>query len=318
MMKRYQIFVSSTFVDLRHERDEVIRAILATDNIPVGMELLGAADESQWKVITSHIDQSDYYVVVLAHRYGSLTPEGISYTEKEYDYAVSKDVPVYGFVIAPAASWPPPMIDQDSRTRKRLEAFKAKVQDRWVSYWANSGALALAVTNALSRAIRDKPRPGWIRASEASEAQSLLTLQAENQRLSELAAPFATFDALALSMRKKKTPIEVFHDTSNIVMQCEPHSLLNAYYVLCVGLKSAHEQAMSTSDIGSFWALQFGPTTEDRRSSYRLSQNGAAKILLDLESLDLIQERDGRWWLTDHGQAFARYLRRRSIAGGEA
>ena len=33
-------------------------------------------------------------------RYGSTAEDGISYTEKEYDYAVDQGVPVLGFVIA--------------------------------------------------------------------------------------------------------------------------------------------------------------------------------------------------------------------------
>jgi hypothetical protein len=36
----------------------------------------------QWKIITDAIDVSDYYVLIVGHRYGSLTNKGISYTEK--------------------------------------------------------------------------------------------------------------------------------------------------------------------------------------------------------------------------------------------
>ena len=90
MNPKYQIFVSSTYDDLKKERDEVIKAILEMGHIPVGMEMFSAADEEQWKIITRQIDQSDYYVVIVAHRYGSVTSEGLSYTEKEYDYAVQR------------------------------------------------------------------------------------------------------------------------------------------------------------------------------------------------------------------------------------
>jgi hypothetical protein len=33
--------------------------------------MFNAADEEQWPIISRHIDESDYYVVVVAHRYGS-------------------------------------------------------------------------------------------------------------------------------------------------------------------------------------------------------------------------------------------------------
>jgi len=38
------------------------------------MEQFSPADKEQWKIIQRQIDQSDYYVVLIAHRYGSTTP----------------------------------------------------------------------------------------------------------------------------------------------------------------------------------------------------------------------------------------------------
>ena len=102
---KYQIFISSTYQDLKEERDQVIKACLEMGHIPVGMEMFNAADEEQWKIITRHIDESDYYVVIVAQRYGS-TVDGISYTEKEYDYAVQQGVPALGFIINDSAPWP--------------------------------------------------------------------------------------------------------------------------------------------------------------------------------------------------------------------
>jgi hypothetical protein len=97
--KRYQVFVSSTFTDLKEERDGVIRALLEMDCIPAGMELFPAIDEEQFEFIKKVIDDCDYYIIIVAARYGSsISPEGISYTEKEYDYAVSRKIPVLAFL----------------------------------------------------------------------------------------------------------------------------------------------------------------------------------------------------------------------------
>jgi Domain of unknown function (DUF4062) len=127
MNVKYQIFISSTYEDLKDERDEVIKACLNMGYIPVGMEMFNAADEGQWKVISRTIDQCDYYAVIVAHRYGSTTPEGISFTEKEYDYAVAQGVPVLGFVIDPKARWPNEWIDKDPMCVQALQSFKSKV-----------------------------------------------------------------------------------------------------------------------------------------------------------------------------------------------
>ncbi|WP_446810720.1 DUF4062 domain-containing protein [Methylomonas sp. 2BW1-5-20] len=84
MAKKYQVFISSTYDDLKEEREQVIKAVLEMGHIPVGMEMFSAADEEQWKIIARQIDDVDYYAVICAHRYGSVTDEGIGYTEKEY------------------------------------------------------------------------------------------------------------------------------------------------------------------------------------------------------------------------------------------
>ena len=92
------MFVSSTYDDLREERAVVQRALLQLDCLPVGMELFPAADDETLAFIKSQIDDADYYVVVVAGRYGSTAPDGLSFTEKEYDYALERKKPTIGFV----------------------------------------------------------------------------------------------------------------------------------------------------------------------------------------------------------------------------
>ena len=93
LKKRYQVFISSTFADLADERRHVMETILKCDCFPAGMEMFPALDMEQFTYIKSIIDDSDYYILIIAGRYGTLTSDGISYTEKEYDYAVEKASP---------------------------------------------------------------------------------------------------------------------------------------------------------------------------------------------------------------------------------
>ena len=81
MDKRYQVFISSTFADLQEERKEVMEAIINLNCFPAGMEMFPAADIEQFDYIKTIIDESDYYVLVLAGRYGSLAADGKSYTD---------------------------------------------------------------------------------------------------------------------------------------------------------------------------------------------------------------------------------------------
>ena len=98
MDKRYQVFISSTYADLKEERRRVMQTVMELDCIPAGMELFPAADEEQFEFIKRVIDDCDYYLVIIGGKYGSTTSEGISYTEQEYDYAVSRSLKVLAFV----------------------------------------------------------------------------------------------------------------------------------------------------------------------------------------------------------------------------
>ena len=51
MEKKYQIFISSTYVDLKEERRKVKDTILSMFQFPIGMEMFSADDEEQWKII---------------------------------------------------------------------------------------------------------------------------------------------------------------------------------------------------------------------------------------------------------------------------
>ena len=126
MEKKYQVFISSTYTDLIEERKRVRDTILSMLHFPVGMEIFGAADEEQWEIIRDTIDSSDYYVLLVAHRYGSVITEGvdagISYTEKEYRYAKEKGIPILAFLIDEKVPVQPANIEKDNL--EKLEAFK--------------------------------------------------------------------------------------------------------------------------------------------------------------------------------------------------
>ena len=122
------MFVSSTYEDLVGERQQVIQALLELDCIPAGMELFPAADEDSWSLIKGVIDDSDYYVVVTAGRYGSYGPDGVSYTELEYDYAVSIGKPTLTFIHENPSSIAASKCEQTEEGKRRLDSFREKLK----------------------------------------------------------------------------------------------------------------------------------------------------------------------------------------------
>lgn len=163
-MKKYQVFVSSTFTDLKTERIEVINCILKQNCIPVGMELFPSASVEQFDYIKQLIDDSDYYVLIIGARYGDMLND-ISYTEQEFDYAVSKGVPVLAFLHEHPEEIKAKYYELDEVKRKKLENFKNKVKSgRLVNFWNSKDELASKVTISISQAIDITPRRGWERA----------------------------------------------------------------------------------------------------------------------------------------------------------
>jgi hypothetical protein len=128
MEKRYQVFVSSTYEDLQEERREVMQALLELDCIPAGMELFPASSEDQWSLIKRVIDDSDYYLLIIAGRYGSTNDKGISYSQMEFEYALSTEKPIIAFLHRNPDKIESGKIEKTAKGKKLLEEFRAKAK----------------------------------------------------------------------------------------------------------------------------------------------------------------------------------------------
>jgi chaperonin GroEL len=172
MDKRYQVFVSSTYADLVEERRHVIQTLLRMDCIPAGMELFPAMDEEQFHFIRRVIDDCDYYILIIGGRYGSVTAEGVSFTEKEYDYAVQRGLRVLAYVHSAPDNIPVAKSDIAPELRSRLTSFREKVKSgRLVSLWTDAKELPGLVAVGLTKTIKAYPAVGWVRASQLVSAE---------------------------------------------------------------------------------------------------------------------------------------------------
>lgn len=248
MEKKYQIFISSTYTDLIKERTRVRDTILSMLHFPVGMEIFGAADEEQWEIIRNTIDSSDYYVLLVAHRYGSVISEGpdagISYTEKEYRYAKEKGIPILAFLINENVPVPPGNMEKDNP--EKLAAFKQEVKaGRLVEWWTTPDDLAQKLSVSLHKQIDRKKRPGWVRADsfniEESHAEILTlnkrvrNLEAENKKLSDELQAFLQ----QASERQPKLELMIRVDTidDELGKMCHPDFALQDENALMKGVR---------------------------------------------------------------------------------
>lgn len=206
MESKLQIFVSSTYIDLIHERQAAVEAILKAGHIPAGMELFTAGDRSQWEVIQRWITDADIYMVILGGRYGSIEPNsGLSYTELEYDFAVSSGKPHFAVVTTPEAleakvkSCGSSVLETDHLDK--LKAFREKVLSKMSSFFVDTKDVKLAVLETVPQLATEYQLTGWVRATEIPDTKALADelshLHGENRNLRD------KLSALAKKLDKK-------------------------------------------------------------------------------------------------------------------
>jgi hypothetical protein len=178
--KRYQVFVSSTYLDLVEERQAVTSALLQLDAFPSGMELFPAADDDAWTLIRRVIDECDYYLLVVGGKYGSTDPVShISFTEKEYDYATSRGKPVMAFIHGDPDSIPVGKAERDPEAQKKLDDFRDKVKTaKHVKFWTGADQLAGQVALSFAQFTRQYPAVGWVRANQLTNSDALEEINA--------------------------------------------------------------------------------------------------------------------------------------------
>jgi Domain of unknown function (DUF4062) len=190
---RYQVFVSSTFSDLKDERAKVLQAILECKAFPSGMELFPSANDEQFEFIKREIDSSDYYIVLIAGRYGSLSGDGISYTEKEFDYALSQGKPILAFLVRDPSELPVKKCEPEAKNKLKLEQFRERAKaSRVVSHYENPDDLKSAVLHSLNYQFKINPQRGWTPAGHSKREDleeirallnKVLNLESENADL---------------------------------------------------------------------------------------------------------------------------------------
>jgi hypothetical protein len=312
MDKKYQVFVSSTYEDLQEERKKVMEALLQMNCFPVGMEYFNASDDSQWEVIKSLIRECDYYVLIVAGRYGSIEEEsGKSYTQKEFEYAIEQGVPVISFVHQCPESLPGTKIEQDPIKREKLVDFKKFIKKRLCKFWNNADVLSAQVVLSLTSLIKSHPRTGWVKADEVSSAEAnkeLISLRKENDLLKSKIRVLS-FQIPEGTERYKqgedKFTIHYTHDYELLSVEEEAE---------------IYEQEVSWNEIFlSISTLLLNPTNENTMYSemtksllgehYSIISNDFQTILIQLMALKLIAtdtiKVDGvytYWILTEYGK----------------
>ena len=180
--KRYQVFVSATYTDLREERSALLQALPALGCLPATVEA-HTQSLSTMVNIRKRIDDSDYYILLVGSRYGSLMPSGVSYTHMEYVYAATKQKPILVLMHETPETRPLELQEQNIEGKLKFSDFRKVLQRERdnIIYWRDSRDLVSTLHNAIPALIRKHPTAGWVRVGQSSGANP--QLEKENETL---------------------------------------------------------------------------------------------------------------------------------------
>lgn len=191
MDKRYQVFVSSTYDDLKEERQEIMQALLELDCIPAGMELFPATNDDQWTLIKRVIDDCDYYIVVIGGRYGSIGRHGKSYTQMEYEYATAQQKPVIAFLHKSPSDIPAKFTEKKTEGIVKLDEFRNMAQLKMCRFWSSPIELGSVVSRSLVKLIKSNPAVGWVKADLIPDQDSTEEILRLRLKIDELESRLA-------------------------------------------------------------------------------------------------------------------------------
>jgi hypothetical protein len=200
--KRFTVFISSTYEDLKEERQALVSAILKAGHIPQGMELFSSGNLEQWDLIKEWIDDSDVFCLLLAFRHGSICPHMAKpYTQLEYEYALERKKPFFSLVMD--RSYEPVIADKSLEFIKNkdqivYDSFRAAVVSKLVAFPKNIDQIQLMSLQALHEIERSDLDIGWIRAKDAPQDNT-------DQLLSMVRKKDSQIDLLEEKIRKLET-----------------------------------------------------------------------------------------------------------------
>jgi hypothetical protein len=195
MERKFGIFLSSTKIDLEEERKIFIDSIIASGHLLVGMESFTGGDDQTWDLVEEKLRCADGLVLIIGGCYGSLVEgEEISYTEKEYDWAKTHDIPVIIFRINENSikKLPYEKVEDDEEKRRKFELFKNKFNGRFVNQWRDTADLKEKAYNALPAWLQtlEKNRSrGWVRVQDVKTEQLKIELDVYRYILNALTPP---------------------------------------------------------------------------------------------------------------------------------
>lgn len=160
-----KVFISSTS-ELASYREASVRVCNQLGLQPVAvMEFYPAQDTPPLELCQRLVRESDIYVAILAHNYGSIVPgDTRSFTHVEFDEATATGKSRLCFLVKPDYPWPPTHVDHQHKDK--LDALKAEISGAMVrKEFTTEADFAQQLTLALTPYVTQSPAAAQVSAA---------------------------------------------------------------------------------------------------------------------------------------------------------
>jgi hypothetical protein len=227
--RKYQVFISSTFKDLKECRSRALHEIVAAGHMATCIETWGMKNESQLDVIKRAVQDCQFYVLILGHCYGSCPDQrpDKSYVELELDYAESffgteRNRRILCFMLnddlverrREKLSKATPDGKREIENKEKFKSFRRRLRtgDRWWRPFRDARDIGRDLFGFF-RELHDDV-PGYVRETE--ETADIIRISTSNQVIKEVvqrAGRFTTVEhRLSQSANEKNAIARAFCD----------------------------------------------------------------------------------------------------------
>lgn len=174
MDRLYTCFVSSTYLDLVHERQSLVSNLLGAQCVPLGMEYFPSVGDNQWVPITENIDAADFCLFLIAGRYGSIEDgHDLSWTHREFRHARARNKPIIVLMHSDIGRLPMERCETDPDRRRALDAFRDEVADDTVcKFFVDEAGLVSGALQSIAAIKQRDDVVGWSRGAGTTTEES--------------------------------------------------------------------------------------------------------------------------------------------------
>ena len=184
------VFLSSTSKDLKLCRDAAFRAVEGLHGYHcVRMEDFGAVDEAPDDFCRVRVGECDLFVCIAGPLYGSRSPTGLSFTEREYDAAILAKKACLVFMTSDDYPIAANLVESDENRERQLE-FRKKVRaGRIITQFSTGDEMSVKVVQAIRNwevaRAENRPSPEALLASQIRSVSYRVAVMNEGATVSD-------------------------------------------------------------------------------------------------------------------------------------